>query len=129
MDKARKAALYSALLFPGWGQIYLKHYKRGLVFLVSILAGMLSLAAAIIFSGLAIIKAAPFRKGTVQFADILGVCIKALEATDLKLFLLMIVLLILLWILSIIDAYQLGKKMAASTPATAADPESPSDQP
>jgi len=130
MDQARKAALFSALLFPGWGQIYLKHYKRGLVFLVSVLVGALSLAVAIIFSGFAVIKAAPLKKGTVQFADVIGVCIKAFGAINTKLFLLMIALLLLLWILSIIDAYQLGKKMASTpTPATAADPESSSDQP
>lgn len=130
MDQARKAALFSALLFPGWGQIYLKHYKRGMIFLVSVVAGMISLAVSVILSGFAIIKAAPFRKGTIQFSDVIDVCIKAFGAINTKLFLSMIVLLLLLWILSIIDAYQLGKKIAlTTTPATAADPESASDQP
>lgn len=128
MDKAKKAALYSALLFPGWGQIYLKYYKRGLVFIVTILAGTLSLAMAVIVSGHAIIKAAPFKQGTVQFADVIRVCIKSFQAIDLKLFLLMITLLLVLWILSIVDAYLLGKKLS-SAPTIAADPGSTSDQP
>ena len=28
MDKATKAALFSAFLFPGWEQLYLKLYKK-----------------------------------------------------------------------------------------------------
>ena len=125
MDKARKAALYSALLFPGWGQIYLKHYKRGLIFILSVLVGTMSLAVTIIVSGAAIVKAAPFKKGAVQFSDVINVCVKSIEAIGLKSLFLMILLLLLLWILSIVDAYLLGKKIASST--IAADPQSPSD--
>jgi len=127
MDEAKKAALLSALLFPGWGQIYLKHYKRGLIFLISVLIGTISLAIAVILSGMAVIKTAPFQKGTVQFADVIRVCMKSFDTIDLKFFLLMILLLVLLWILSVIDAYQLGKKMASKA-TTAEDPVSISDR-
>ena len=40
MNKAIKAALLSALLFPGLGQMYLKRYVRGLIPMVLILAGL-----------------------------------------------------------------------------------------
>lgn len=116
MDKATKAALYSALLFPGWGQFYLKRYKRGLVFLVPVLAGSLALVWLIIQVGAAIIKASPFKKGTIQFVSVIQVAFDALRSIDLFYFLLILMLMAVLWILSIIDAYQLGKKlMAVST--------------
>lgn len=113
MDKGKKAALYSALLFPGWGQFYLKHYKRGLVFFLPVLMGTIALVWAVVRTGYAIIQAAPFKKGTVQAADILRVSADALKAVDLSYFLLMLLLVAALWILSIVDAYQLGKKMTS----------------
>ncbi len=40
MKTAIKAALLSALVFPGVGQMYLKRYVRGLIPMVLILAGL-----------------------------------------------------------------------------------------
>ncbi len=111
MDKSTKAALYSALLFPGWGQFYLKCYKRGLVFFLPVLMGSIALAWSVVRAGSAIIQAAPFKKGTVQVADIVRVSADALKAVDLSYLLMMLLLVAALWILSIVDAYQLGKKM------------------
>jgi uncharacterized membrane protein len=123
MDKATKAALFSAILFPGWGQIYLKHYKRGLIFILPVLTATVILAWTIIEAGASIIRAAPFKKDTVQVSDVLSVTLRAFQSVDVTFFLLMIALLLLLWLLSIIDAYRLGKKLADS-PTTAAGQES-----
>ncbi len=79
MDKATKAALFSALLFPGWGQFYLKRYKRGLVFILPVLIGTLALAWSVVQVGITIIKAAPFKKGTVQLANVIQVTVDALK--------------------------------------------------
>jgi hypothetical protein len=114
MDTATKAALFNALLFPGWGQFYLKRYKRGLVFLLPFLFGIIVLAWMVIHVGANIIKVAPFKKGTVQLTQVIDVSLKALKTIDLRYFLLMLLLIALLWLLSIIDAYQLGKKMIPS---------------
>lgn len=111
MNTATKAALFNALLFPGWGQFYLKRYKRGLVFLLPVLFGIFVLAWMVVHVGANIIKAAPFKKGTVQLSQIIDVTIKALKTIDLRFFLIMLLLIAVLWLLSIIDAYQLGKKM------------------
>jgi hypothetical protein len=128
MDKATKAALFSALLFPGWGQLYLKQYKRGLVFIVPALVCALAMAWEVVQVGAAIIKAAPFKKGTVQLGNVIQVTVDAFKAVDLYYLLLMLVLIAVLWILSIVDAYQLGKRMM-TVPTTAGNQESTSDQP
>lgn len=128
MDKATKAALFSALLFPGWGQFYLRRIKRGLVFIVPVLIGFLLLAWMIIQASIKIIKAAPFKKDTVQLANVIQVTVDALKTIDIFNFLLILCLIILLWILSVVDAYQLGKKLKPA-PTTDADPGSTSDQP
>lgn len=110
MDKAKKAALYSALLFPGWGQFYLKRYKRALIFFLPVLMGAIALVWSVVRIGSAIIQATPFKKGTVQPADIIRVSVDALKSVDISYLLIMLLLIAALWILSIVDAYQLGKK-------------------
>lgn len=127
MDKATKAALFSALLFPGWGQFYLKRYKRGLVFIMPVLIGTLALVWAIVQVGITIIKAAPFKKETVQLANVIQVTVDALKTIDFSYFLFILCLIAALWILSIIDAYLLGKKMMTA-PTTDVRQESTSDQ-
>ena len=127
MDKATKAALFSALLFPGWGQFYLKRYKRGLVFIMPVLIGTLALVWAIVQVGITIIKAAPFKKETVQLANVIQVTVDALKTIDFSYFLFILFLIAALWVLSTIDAYLLGKKMMTS-PTTDVRQESTSDQ-
>ena len=126
MDTATKAALFNALLFPGWGQFYLKRYKRGLVFLLPVLFGIIVLAWMVVHVGANIIKAAPFKKGTVQLSQVIDVTLRALKTIDLRYFLFVLLLIALLWLLSIIDAYQLGKKMIPPA-ATDADQGSSSE--
>jgi hypothetical protein len=127
MNQATKAALLNALLFPGWGQFYLKRYKRGLVFFIPLLTATCVLGWMIIQVGAAIIKAAPLRKGTIQFSHILQISIEAVKKMDISYMLTFLFLIIVLWILSIIDAYLLGKK-TTTFPTTDAHPESISDQ-
>ncbi|MHB8138342.1 MAG: hypothetical protein ACYDGO_08135 [Smithellaceae bacterium] len=127
MDKAIKAALFSALLFPGWGQFYLRHYKRGLIFILPVLVGTLALVWVVVRAGAAIIKATPLKEGTVHLGDVVRVTIDALKTIDFSYFFLMLLLIAALWILSIIDAYQLGKKMM-TLPTTGGNQESTSDQ-
>jgi TM2 domain-containing membrane protein YozV len=116
MNQATKAALFSALLFPGWGQFYLKHHKRGFLFIVPVLIGALTIVWMFIQAATTVIKAAPFRKGTVQFSQVIQVAVDAFKALDFFSLLIILLLLAVLWILSIIDAYLLGKKqMTAST--------------
>ena len=110
MDKAKKAALFSALLIPGWGQIYLKYYKRGLAFIVPVLMGILAMVWMVVQVGMAIIRAAPVAKETVQISNAVRITSDAIKVIDLFTFLLIFSLIVALWILSIVDAYLLGKK-------------------
>ncbi len=40
MKNSLKGAFLSGLIFPGLGQIILKHYKRGTVIMLTVLVGM-----------------------------------------------------------------------------------------
>ena len=110
MNLATRAALYNALLFPGWGHFYLKKYKRGLIFILTVLAGMLSLCWTITQVAYNILKANPFPKGTADVATVIKLSMDSTKAINSNKLSLILLLIVLLWIISIIDAYRLGKK-------------------
>ena len=127
MNLATKAALFNALLFPGWGQIYLKKYKKGILIIIAIIAGVISILWSVVQTTINILKIAPFKKGTVTFSAVVQLAIDAIKALNLFYLFLILFFMILLWILSIIDAYISGKKEMAKI-TTAADQQSASPQ-
>ena len=62
MNLATKAALYNALIFPGWGQIYLKKYKKGILIITATIAGVSSILWSVVQATISILKIAPFKK-------------------------------------------------------------------
>jgi TM2 domain-containing membrane protein YozV len=113
MNLATKAALFNALLFPGWGQIYLRNYKKGILIIIATVAGVVSILLSVIQTTIAILKIAPFKKGTVTFSAVIQLAIDAIKALNLSYLFLILFSMILLWIFSIIDAYISGKKEMA----------------
>jgi TM2 domain-containing membrane protein YozV len=126
MNLAKKAALLNALLFPGWGEIYLKKYMRGIIIISAIMAGMISILLSIIQTTVIILKTTPFKKGTVTLIAVVQLTIDAIKSLDLSYLFLIFLSLIVLWIASIFDAYHLGKQemaKATSTPTASVPPE------
>lgn len=100
----------SALLFPGGGQFYLKKYKRGIAIILPVLAGTLAIVWAVVQVALAVLRTAPFKKGSVHFSDIVILAANSVKSLNLFYLMLIIIVMILLWIYSTVDAYFLGKK-------------------
>jgi TM2 domain-containing membrane protein YozV len=110
MNTARKAALFNLLLFPGWGQIYLKRYKKGIAIILTFIAAILFVLWSIVQATIAFLKISPFKKGTVTIEAVLKLTVNSIKALNLTYFFLLLFLVVLLWAFSIIDAYQTGKK-------------------
>jgi TM2 domain-containing membrane protein YozV len=117
MNLATKAALFNALLFPGWGQVYLKKYKKGILIIIATVAGVSSILWSVVQTTINILKIAPFKKGTVTFEAVVKLAIDSIKALNLFHLFLILFFMILLWIFSIIDAYISGKKEIQSTVA------------
>jgi hypothetical protein len=117
VDIATKAALYNALLFPGWGHFYLKKYKRGFLIILPVIAGMLLMCWLVIQVAQKILKAIPIKKGNVDIVAIINLSMNSLNEVDSNFFLILF-LIFLLWVFSIIDAYLLGKKQIQEISAT-----------
>jgi hypothetical protein len=114
MNLAIKVALYNALLFPGWGEIYLKKYTRGILIITGVTAGIISIVWSIGQTTINILKITPFKKGTVTFGAVVQLAFDAIKSLNLFYLFWVLFFMILLWIFSIIDAYLLGKKEIAS---------------
>jgi TM2 domain-containing membrane protein YozV len=115
MNIATKAALLNAFLLPGWGQIYLRNYKKGILIIIASLAGVVSILLSVIQTTTALLKAVPLKKGTITFIAVVQTAIHAIRALNLSYLFLILLSMILLWIFSIIDAYMAGKKEMART--------------
>jgi hypothetical protein len=110
MNQATKAALFSALLFPGWGQIYLKKYKRGILIIVPVVAGIIFFTWAIVQVAIRVLKAVPIKKESVDFSAVVNLTVSSIKGLDFSYLLIISLAIIFLWIFSVIDAYLLGKK-------------------
>lgn len=125
MNKAKKAALYSALIFPGAGLLWLKQYVRAAIFIVPTLIALWYLCSTI-YNAVAPVYAkmlSDAQEGilVVDPSDLSGLYLKlhheiyqsiathqgALEVAK--------IVLIAAWLCSIISSYFVGKKMEAET--------------
>ena len=113
MNLAVRAALLNALLFPGWGEIYLKKSKRGIIIITAVMIGIISILFSVIQATIKILKIAPFKKGSVTLFAVIQLAIDAIRSINFTYLFLVLSSIILLWVISIIDAYQLGKEEMA----------------
>jgi hypothetical protein len=99
----------------------LRNYKKGILIIIASLAGIVSILLSVVQTTIAILKIAPFKKGTVTFIAVIQLAIDAIKALNVSYLLLILLFMILLWIFSIIDAYLTGKKEMASITAASED--------
>lgn len=110
MNQSTKAALLSALIFPGVGQISVGYKKRGwsviglsAVFLFLIIREIMQRAYSVI--------AEMQKTGTViNIEEISRTTSDLVNFSDNVFLNTMLILFIMGWVVSIIDAYRLGKK-------------------
>jgi hypothetical protein len=108
MNKSVKAALLSALVFPGLGQMYLKRYLRGLVPMILALTGMGIWIAQATVGALQELEKMQIRGGLM---DLNGLANRAAvsSASGDGYSPLIVPIIIVCWLFSVIDAYMLGK--------------------
>jgi len=113
MSKSLRAALLSGLVFPGLGQIVLKHYTRGIVLMLTVLACLSVVAVKAVQQALAILEQIQSGDGTVSISTILTAAHQASTTSDDSIINLVLLFMVLCWGVGIVDAYRIGKKMDA----------------
>ena len=110
MNNSLKGAFLSGLIFPGLGQIVLKHYKRGVVIMLTALAGMSVVVAKTVQHALTILEKIESEGGAISMSTISNAATQASTTSGNLMFNLTLLLVILCWIIGVVDAYRIGKK-------------------
>lgn len=111
MKISYKAALLSAFVFPGVGQLYLKKYWRGLVLVLFVFAGLVYIIRVAAASALRVLDDAvvKLQNGTTDLHEISGVVGLKTSSAD-PYYNAVLCFIICLWIFAVIDAYIIGKQ-------------------
>ncbi len=109
MKNSLKGAFLSGLIFPGLGQIVLKHYKRGAVIMLTVLVSMSVFVVKVVQHALDILEKIQSQGGAISMSTISNAATQA-SATSGNLTLNIVLLLVIIcWIIGVVDAYRIGK--------------------
>ncbi len=110
MNSALKAGLLSGLVFPGFGHIALKHYKRGIVLILVAFAGLSVLLRETMQYMNDIVEKMAMQGGAVDFTGITNALGHAGAVRDSLVLNLASSLFVICWFIGVVDAYRIGKK-------------------
>ena len=110
MKNSMKGALLSGLVFPGLGQIALKHYWRGGVLILAVMAGLYIMIVTALQQAYAVLDAIETEGGMPDSETISQAAAQAAAASDSPMITVVSVLIMVCWIVGIIDAFRIGKQ-------------------
>jgi hypothetical protein len=110
MKNALKGALLSGLVFPGLGQVNLKHYKRGIALMLIVSVSLLVIVVKAVLQAFTILEKIELEGRAIEMSTILNATTQASTTSDSLLYNFLLLLIILCWIIGIVDAYRIGKK-------------------
>jgi CDP-diglyceride synthetase len=121
MNNAWKGLLFSGLVLPGSGQMILKHHLRGVMFLTAVVVGLVALMMKAYRIALDIVEQTTPTLNNFDIDQIYSAANQAIiqvETSGLSFALLVIVVA---WLASAVDAYFLGRRMDKQAAAQAQD--------
>lgn len=110
MNNSLKGAFLSGVVFPGLGQIILKHYKRGIALMLTVLASLLVIVVKAVQQALTILEKINSEGGTINMSTISNIATQASTTFDSLIFNFVLLLMIFCWVIGVVDAYRIGKK-------------------
>ena len=109
MKKSTKAALVSALVFPGLGHMYLKKYFNGLILFGISFASIFYMSAKIVQSSRQIIEKIQSGAAQPDIASIMELVARQQNQADgSHIFDIATAIFLLCWLVGIIDSYRVG---------------------
>jgi hypothetical protein len=115
MNNSIKGALLSGLVYPGLGQVVLKHYKRGIMLIFAASISLMVITVTAVQQALIILEKIESASGIIDMDRILDAVSQASNSSDSQIYNSMLALLILCWIIWIVDGYMIGKKIPHRT--------------
>ena len=118
MKNSMKGALLSGLVFPGLGQIALKHYWRGFALVLAVMAGLYIMIVTAVQQAYVILDTLEAEGGMPDSDTISQAAAQAATASDSPMITAVSVLILVCWIVGIIDAWRIGKQKDLEGQAT-----------
>ena len=110
MSNALKGALLSGVIFPGLGQVILKHYKRGIVLMFTVFACMMLIVIKAVQHAFTILEKIDLEGRVIDIETITSAATQASSTSDNLIYNLGLLLMFICWIFGLVDAYRIGKK-------------------
>ena len=110
MNNAVKGALLSGLVFPGLGQVMLKHYKRGIALMFAVSVGLLVVIVKVTQQAFTILEKIESEGRGVGMRAISKAATQAFNASDSLIYGFVSLWIIFCWIIGVVDAYTAGRK-------------------
>ncbi len=110
MNNSLKGAFLSGLLFPGLGQVVLKHYKRGAVIMLTVLASLSVIVIEAVQKALTILEKIESEGGAIDMNTISNAATQASTTSGSPIFSFVLLLTIFCWIIGVVDAFRIRKK-------------------
>ena len=110
MKDSLRGALFSALIFPGSGQMLLKEKKRGLFFASISVAGIIAMVISVVTATWAGMEQVALQGIEIKISVMVEAAINSFKAAKTYI----LPLLIICWLSSIVDAWMLGKRRVES---------------
>jgi hypothetical protein len=111
MNNSSKGALLSGLVYPGLGQVVLKHYKFGIMPILAASISLMIITVSAVQQALIILEEIESASGIIDMDRILDAVTQASNSSDSLIYNSMLPLLILCWIIWIVDGCRIGKEM------------------
>ena len=110
MKNSLKAVLLSGLVLPGLGQVALRHYRRGITFILAASIILSVIVVKAVQQAFSILEKIVAEGGVINTDTIMNAVTQASTPSQNLTFKLLFCLLVLCWIIGVVDAYRVGRK-------------------
>ena len=110
MNNSLRGAFLSGLVFPGLGQVVLKHYKRGIVLMLVFSVSLLVIVVEAVQEASAILEKIESEGVALDMSAISNAATQASTTPKGLIFSLLTLLLTCCWLMGVVDAYRIGRK-------------------
>jgi hypothetical protein len=111
MSSSLKGALLSGLVFPGLGQIVLRRYMRGIVLMFICLASLIVITVTAAQQAIPLIEKLETMGAVIDMKAISSAATQVSTTSDNYLVNIASFLIVVCWVIGILDAYNIGKKI------------------
>ena len=116
MNHSLKAALWSALVLPGLGQLLFKRYISGVVFALTSITAVAVILVKVFNIASSITQQILQTSEQLDMPAVVGVISKSSMISDTHTMNIAFVIFLVTWLVSTLDAYRIGNQLDKKTP-------------